>query len=441
MPLGGPSKETSLADYILVTEGDKKKFEEQFGGVIEGNIPVRKEFRGKILEIYSVDRSNYTHGFHKFPAKYIPEIPRWGIFKFSKEGDTVLDPFCGSGTTNVEARLHERNSYAIDVDPIASLLTKVKTTPLDEGKLRKEKDRLVRAIYSTEAADIPEFPNRDYWFKPEVLHDLAIITKCINSIDEPSIRDFFLVCFSSILKQTSNADSKFLYALAISRKMREQTNRKIDAKGMFVQRVKDLTPRMIQSSKICSIEHFVKIIGKDARDIDLPNESIGLAVTSPPYCNAVDYPRAHQLQIYWLGLWKGKLSDLKKSYIGTEQVPADEYSHLHTYGNSKIDNILEKIYGVDRRRSYVVYRYFTDMKKNFLEVKRVLKPGGHYVVAVADNIVRKIPVPTHDILMDIGREVGFEVEDHYGSVLMMRPHNMREKEKMCVEWVMAFRKD
>lgn len=436
-------RRSSLMDYVFATEDEKRRFKEQAKSVIEGDIPLDRNFNGKILEIYSLDRSNYTHGFHKFPAKYIPEIPRWGILKFSKQNASILDPFCGSGTTNVEARLHKRNSYAIDVDPIALLLTKVKTTPLDEKELYKAKNQLVRAIYSNEKANIPDFPNRNYWFKSDVLQDLGVITSCIQSIDNPDIRGFFLVCLSAILKEVSNADPKFLYALAISRKMRERANwnRKIDAKKTFVEKVNELTPKMMLFSKTCPEGYFVRIIGKDAKEIDLPSESVDLAMTSPPYCNAVDYPRAHQLQIYWFGLWKGRLSELKRAYIGTEQVLAKEYAKLKHYGNPRLDEILEDIYQVDRKRSYIIYKYFMDMKMNFLEVKRVLKLGGHYVVAVADNIVRKVPVPTHTILMDIAQEVGFSIVDFYGSLLMMRPHNMRESEKMGVEWVMAFRKE
>lgn len=430
----------SLVDYIFVNEEQKRKFGRLRRGIIKGNIPLDERFDGRLLEIYSRDRANFTHGFHKFPAKYIPEIPRWGILEFSREGDTIIDPFCGSGTTNVEALLNKRNSYAIDVDPIALLLTRVKTTPLDEKQLRKARDWLIGRIYSVDDCEIPEFPNRDYWFKPEVLHDLGIITRSIKSVENSHIRDFFLVCLSSILKEVSNADPKFLYALAISRKMREQKNRTVDVKRIFVKKVKELVPPMTKFSKVCPKAYFVKIMGKDAREIELPDESVDLAVTSPPYCNAVDYPRANQLQIYWFGLWKGKLSELKKYYVGTERVAAKEYKELHKYGNSRLDEILEEIYQVDRRRSYVVYKYFEDMRKNFIEVKRILKPDGHYVVAVADNIVRKVPVPTHIVLMDIAQEVGFDTVDYFGSVLMMRPHDMRKAEKMKAEWVMAFRK-
>lgn len=435
------SKQIDLFEYAAVSDEKKLKLKQSARATIKGDIPIDKKFNGRILEIYSRDRSNYTHGFHKFPAKYIPEIPRWAIVKFSRKENVILDPFCGSGTTNVEARLHSRHSYAIDVDPIALLLTKVKTTPLDAEELQRAKNWLLRAIYSSQDAEIPEFPNRDYWFRSDVLKDLGITTAQIRRIENPDIRDFFIVCLSSILKEVSNADSKFLYALAISKKMRKQNNRQIDAKKIFAQKVKDLTLKMMSFSRACPKDYFVKIIGKDAKQIELPNESIDVAVTSPPYLNAVDYPRANQLQIYWLGLWKDKLSNLKKLYIGTEQVTAKEYMHSVKYGNPILDEILQKIYEVDKKRSYVVYKYFSDMRTNFLEVKRVLLPDGYYCVAVADNIVRNIPVPTHAILMDIAQEVGFSTVDHFASLLMMRPHNMRETEKMNAEWVMAFQKE
>lgn len=435
------SKQIDLFEYVSESDKKKQKSKQNVQTTIDGDIPIDKKFDGKILEIYSKDRSNYTHGFHKFPAKYIPEIPRFAIVKFSKKGNTILDPFCGSGTTNVEARLHFRHSYAIDVDPIALLLTKVKTTPLDERELQRAKNWLLRAIYTSQDAEIPEFPNRDYWFRYDVLNDLGVITKHIYMIENPHIRDFFIVCLSSILKEVSNADAKFLYALAISKKMRRQNNRQIDAKKIFAQKVKELTPKMIAFSRICPKDCFVKIIGKDAREIELPSDSIDVAVTSPPYLNAVDYPRANQLQIYWLGLWKDKLSKLKQLYVGTEQVSAKEYMHLVRYGILSLDEILKKIYQVDKKRSYVVYKYFSDMCKNFLEVKRILKPGGHYCVTVADNVVRKILVPTHAVLMDIAKEVGFRTVDYFASLLMMRPHNMREAEKMNAEWVMVFQKE
>lgn len=436
----------TLVDFVFESEEEKRRFikaSHMSKRVIKGDVPLSETYYGDLLLILSDEQTALTHGLHKFPAKFIPEIPRWPIFKYSKEFDIVLDPFVGSGGTLIEARLQRRNSYGIDVHPMAQLITKVAITPLDSDKLIKAKNWLLKEIYADDKnnINIPDFANRDYWFKPEVARDLAVITKHINRIEDEDIYDFFSVCLSSIIREASNADPKFLYALAISKKMRELKQRKTDVFNLFKEKVREQVPKMIEFSRKCPRDVFAKIIGKDARDIELENESVDLAVTSPPYLNAVDYPRAHQLEMYWLGLWKGRLADLKKSYIGTEQIISKEYSTLKHYGNPRLDDALEKIYEKDKKRSYVVFKYFIDMKQNFQEVWRILKPGGRYVVVVGDNVIRKIQVPTHEFLMDIACEGGFFVEEYFGSLIVRRPHDMRETEKIEADWVMVFKKE
>ncbi|MGQ9630865.1 MAG: DNA methyltransferase, partial [bacterium] len=77
-----------------------------------------------------------THTFHSYPARFIPQIPLSFIKLFTKENETVLDPMCGCGTTLVEAFLNNRNSIGNDFNPLATLITKVKTTLIDENEFR-----------------------------------------------------------------------------------------------------------------------------------------------------------------------------------------------------------------------------------------------------------------------------------------------------------------
>ena len=76
-----------------------------------------------------------THNYHPFPAKFIPHIPQILIKQFSKPGDVVLDPFTGSGTTLVEAKLLGRESIGTDINPISVLASKVKTTVLSQSEI------------------------------------------------------------------------------------------------------------------------------------------------------------------------------------------------------------------------------------------------------------------------------------------------------------------
>lgn len=113
---------------------------------VDGDIPVHLPIKeGDRFLFISYDQSAFTHGFHKYPAKFFPELPRWLIKRYSKENDLILDPFSGSGTVNVEALLIKRNSIGIDVDPFSRFISKVKTTPLPVDELENTRKRLLNS--------------------------------------------------------------------------------------------------------------------------------------------------------------------------------------------------------------------------------------------------------------------------------------------------------
>ncbi len=91
---------------------------------VDGDIPVDLTIEnGDRFLFISHDQTTLTHGLHKYPAKFFPELPRWLIKRYSNVNEIVLDPFSGSGTTNVEAMLLRRKYVGIDVDPISRFLS------------------------------------------------------------------------------------------------------------------------------------------------------------------------------------------------------------------------------------------------------------------------------------------------------------------------------
>lgn len=391
---------------------------------VDGEIPINLPIsNGDRFLFISYDQSKFTHGFHKYPAKFFPELPRWLIKRYSNKGDTVLDPFSGSGTTNVEALLLRRHSLGVDVDPFSRFLSKVKTTPLDESELKYSEKTLLRLIDKYHPSkvsenDIPSFPYRDNWFNKEIVLELAYIKKVINSLDvSDDVKDFFKICFSSVIRSVSNADDNCTRTV-----IRKKLNKKVypaDALKKFVERILVNIPKMIEFSKVYPNNIKVNFHNdSDARSIKYRNESFDLAITSPPYANAVDYPRTHQLEIYWLEFANGSLTPLKKIHVGTESVSSEDYRTLRMSGLGNADYVISKIFHKDPRRAFIAYKYLKDMELNLKEVYRVLRKGGRYVVVVGNNKIRNELFETWKYLMEMSEKIGFSVECYFGSEII-----------------------
>lgn len=424
-----------------------KKITNDFGETltrVDGTIPKDLPLQdGDRFLFISYDQSRNTHNLHKYPAKFFPELPRWLIERYSQPGDNVLDPFCGSATTNLEAMLLGRHSVGVDVDPFAQLLARVKTTPIPSEVLQPLNEQILRRIiaYPNDAPTlIPTFPYQNNWFEDFIQQELGYINGIIHQLDAlPEVKDFYRICFSSIIRSVSNADDNCTRTV-----IRKKLNKRIEpamALTAFAETLLVNTWFMEQLFHTDKTNVNVSIERKqDARRFDHSDEYFHLAVTSPPYVNAVDYPRTHQLELYWLGLADGSLSNLKKQHVGTETVSATDYKKLHQWGIEEIDNILNQIYQTDPRRAYICYKYLCDMRDNMQEVYRVLKKGGRYVIVVGNNHIRGVVFETWKYLMLIAPEIGFRVENYVGSEIIRHFIKVPREQRIDVDWILVLQK-
>ena len=269
----------------------------------------------------------------------------------------------------------------------------------------------------------------------------------ITQIQDSKIRDFFLLCFSSSIRKVSNADPKLVLP-KISKYMRiaEENGREINVIETFKKITDFSTERILEFSNATSAQTKVKIIGNDSRKMKIDDETITLAVTSPPYLNAHDYVRSHKLELFWLGLaqYREQLISLDRKYIGTEKFYKDEYSVLQSTGIKELDSKISKIGKVDKKRAYVTAKFFIDMETHFEEVHRVLEKNGHYVMFVGSNVIRKIIVPTYQYLISLAEQSGLKTELHFSSPLIkrMEVQSGRKESGGFIEedWILVFRK-
>lgn len=413
---------------------------------VDGDIPVNLPAKdGDRFLFISYDQSFLTHGLHKYPAKFFPELPRWLIKRYSQEHELILDPFAGSGTTNVEALLSNRNSVGIDVDPFSRFISKVKVTPLPERKLKSAQKSLLEAILNYDSSqvtesDLPNFPYRDNWFNKEILLELTYLKKHIQQLNtNDEMKNFFQVCLSSIIRSVSNADDNC--TRTVIRKKLNKLVKPSDALNRFAKTVLTKVPKMVAFSQNYPTNITVDFPeDMDARNINYEENYFDLAVTSPPYVNAVDYPRTHQLEMYWLGFAQDSLTALKKENVGTESVSASNYKNRHEIGVPEADKVMANIFEADPRRAFIAFKYLDDMRKNLTEVYKVLCKGGRYVVVVGNNRIRGQLFENWKYLMPIAEEIGFEVETYFGSEIIKHFIKVPREERINTDWALVLKK-
>lgn len=134
---------------------------------------------GEDWEYADADTQYHVHGMHLYPARMIPQIANRLIRENSSKGETVLDPFCGSGSVLVEALILGRNAVGIDINPLAIMIAKAKTTTIHPSELASTIDEVLenvrqRILLNRKGKYKPSifyFKNIYHWFKKDVIAD------------------------------------------------------------------------------------------------------------------------------------------------------------------------------------------------------------------------------------------------------------------------------
>jgi DNA modification methylase len=348
-----------------------------------------------------------THSYHRYPAKFIPHLVRKLIARYSKrKSDLIADCFAGCGTTLVEAKLMGRESVGVDVNPIATLITRVKTTPIKPVRLSMAYKRLT-ALLDLYASDmdvyIPKSERINYWFSQERQHEIAYIINAIEQEKSKKIREFFLCalshCFKtcSIWLQTSTKPT---------RNLNKQPAWAIPTFNMHVKRMMAKNESFYKKLEADgNLSVISKIYTRDARRTRIAPGSVKLLITSPPYITSYEYADLHELSGLWFRHFES-LQEFRKQFIGTFYTNND----TKAVKGELAQGIVDALYDANKRTGLEIAQYFRDMEQVIQEMQRVLTVGGRTCIVIGNTTRHGVKIKCAEVFTELLMDNHFQVE-------------------------------
>ncbi len=405
------------------------------------------------------DTKEYTHGIHNYPAMMICPISR-NIIRILNEihpVNSLLDPFAGSGTVLVEGMIAGLKTVAgSDINPLALMLSKAKTTRLDTTRLREASDALITEIknaltrfdFIIEGVDgyiidvlgldvtakkgwgdeapkylkqfceengvfieIPDFKNIGYWFKPRVILELSIIKSAIKKIQDHDISNYIFIAFSEAIRFVSNRRNGEFKMFRMPPDKVAKFNPAVfdEFKKILYRNIDKMTD--FAAALDCNESHSdIHVYNNNACVLeDVPNDTFDLVITSPPYGDSrttVAYGEYSRLSLQWIDLFdltEKEIMGVDKSLMGGKKY---RNGFEFTINSPTLRSALEKIMAVDMERAGDVYSFYEDLDAVIKSVATKTKKGGYQFWVVGNRTVKEQLLLTDVIISEIAAGYG-----------------------------------
>lgn len=339
------------------------------------------------------------HNIYPYHAKFNKIIPSEFIEQYSEEGNTVLDPFCGCGTTLLEALKLKRKAIGVDLSPIGILCSYVKTSYFEKDKIEKYAKQIIEA--EDENVLIPNFPDKSYWFSNDVLNSLGKLNYRIKKIKEKKYYSLFLLILLSILNNCSRKRKTWNLGY-LADNVLPNTDVHIDVFKLYKSKIKQLYKRTDFLNKQ---KYDVRCIKADINDVNL--KKVDIVVTSPPYPFAVDFIRYHRLALYWM---EEKVEELSNEEIGARN---------------------------KRNKKNAENEFFNDIEKAYLHIMKMVKIGGYWCMTIGDTTRNKKRINFVEWTIDLFRREGWKLISN--SYRTLQQQSMAQK-RIKQEAMLVFQK-
>jgi DNA modification methylase len=397
------------------------------------------------------------HNWYRFILSFPPHLVREYIEKFDlQDGATILDPFCGTGTTIVEAKLCGINSIGIEANPIAHFASSVKVeweiNPYELMKhARSIADHVTIKLSSQYNSTLRTLPSDSFSLlltnsiSPLPLHKSLVLIDTLKSQEHSEFhRHEMLSLAKSLVLSISNLH--FGPEVGVHRK------KKLDAP--VVESWLSEVATMASDLRSCPQNNAKAIIHHaDSRQLGtiLRPESIDAVFTSPPYPNEKDYTRTTRLESVMLGFINNKeeLRTLKKGLLrsNTRNVYKGDNDDTWVVEHTEIQSIakeiekrritLGKTSGFEKLYGKVTKLYFGGMARHLAELRPFLKPGAYLGYVVGDQAsYLRVMIRTGQLLADIAQSLGYRVIsiDLFRTRLATATREQMREEIVVLQW-------
>lgn len=361
-------------------------------------LPINESWDGRDVH------ENLMHRIHAYPAKFPAFITTKAIQYAESQNinvETVADIFCGCGTVAYETVKANRHFWGCDINPVATLIARTKSRHYDNKVLSSYFSEIVASyalqIFNEEDA-IANNERIKYWFLPQQIEDLSKLKQSIEEVvHDDCYKEFFLCAFSNILKSCSKWLTKSIKPQIDPRKKPH------DVFGAFCTQVK-----MMQKANL------VNEIDDDLAEIETTNcltkavehPFVDLLVTSPPYVTSYEYADLHQLSTLWLG-YTDDYRSFREGTIGSLHGENHLSNHLKDLNHTGQD-IVYKLYAIDKSKCRSVSQYYIDMQNAVKKVYQLIRPGGATLFVIGNTEYKGVKIDNARHLLEALLNEGFE---------------------------------
>ena len=347
------------------------------------------------------------HTIHPYPAMLHPLLVDHLLATNSKENDTVLDPFCGSGVTLLQSSRRGLVAHGFDINPLALLIAKAKTEQYNFVNLEKEFDILQRILSTTKQSDIPEIKNIDYWYSSEVIQDLGKIRHVLANIDL-EYYEFFLTVFAFIARdQSFTKRGEF-------KRVRDKHQVANGSASIVTKRLLERTKKIIevfQASKPPIATAYP--VFNNTEDGIYENIRYDLVITSPPYGDSRTTVAYGQFSSFGIDWTRGLNSyERKKVVVDRDGLGRNNTIPVNVSANSLLIPVVQRIANSDKKRANDVLLFFAGFHRALKNVVRGLRPNGRICMVVGNRTVRNTTIPMDQITASFLSEFGLKFQSN-----------------------------